>query len=543
MSGVALLLGAVLATVAPLDQAGLSAGLEALQAGRNEDAVRLLEAATTEAPSYEGLVALGLARGRLGRLDQAAEALARAIAVDPRRPEARVELGGVLFLERRYDESTRELRRALRARGDDEYTRELLASSLHLAGRSEEALEQWNALGRPVLESVEVRGLVHTRDVVARREIAVAVGQVLDVDGFRETRLRLHEAGVFDRISLRPVPTGTGTARLQVDLVERHGLANGWLELAGRTGVDLLSSKVRVRYANVRGSGLTAGAQYRWKANRPGVSVFMELARPFGLPANLRLQGAREEQAYDLDGRFRLNSRGIDLGLRKVLDGATVGTMGLRHRDRSSDAQRSDVPGGRIVGLEAGLERRLVRSPRQRLDGSVRGLRSLEGLGADLSFGQASAALRYHLDLRAPDGSAVERSALAAQLHIGASTAATPLDERFAPGGNREMELPLRAHARMRRGTLGGTPIGRGLALLNVEARQRVVNTKRFQLGVLFLYDGLHLTGTATGGSRLHDVGAGVRLQVRGLPLLRLDFGHGLTDGNNAVFVGLGHVF
>jgi hypothetical protein len=454
-----------------------------------------------------------------------------------------VELGGVRFLEERYDESARELGRALRARRDDAYVRDLLASSLHLAGRSEEALEHWNALGRPLLEGVDVRGLVHTRDRVARREIAVTEGEVLGVGAFRETRLRLRETGVFERITLRPVPTGTGTARLQVDLVERHGLANGWLDLAGRTGVDLLSSKVRLRYANVRGSGLTAGAQYRWRANRPGLSVFMEWARPFGLAANLKLEGIREEQTYDLGGRFLSKSRGIDLGLRKVLDGATVAGVGLHYRDRSFDARRPEIPGGRVVGVQAGVERQLVRSTRQRLEGSVQGLVSPRAPFADVAFGRVSAALRYHLHLRSPDESTVERTALAAQLQLGAGSPGTPLDERFAPGGNREMQMPLRAHPRMRRGVLGGTPIGRGLALLNMEARHRLLNTNRFQLGLVFLYDGVYLKGTPADTTWLHDAGVGIRLQARGLPLLRLDFGHGLSDGKNAVFVGLGHVF
>jgi hypothetical protein len=95
----------------------------------------------------------------------------------------------------------------------------------------------------------------------------------------------------------------------------------------------------------------------------------------------------------------------------------------------------------------------------------------------------------------------------------------------------------------MRRGLLGGTPIGRGLALLNMEARHRLLNTNRFQLGLVFLYDGVYLKGTPADTTWLHDAGVGIRLQARGLPLLRLDFGHGLSDGKNAVFVGLGHVF
>ena len=49
---------------------------------------------------------------------------------------------------------------------------------------------------------------------------------------------------------------------------------------------------------------------------------------------------------------------------------------------------------------------------------------------------------------------------------------------------------------------------------------------------------------TAQGGDQtLHDVGIGLRLGLRGKLLLRGDWGHGLTDGKNALTAGIGQVF
>jgi outer membrane protein assembly factor BamA len=535
-------LALLLALALGANDGALTAGLAALEAGRNEEAARLLEEASAVEPTYDGLVGLGLARGHLGQLDRAAEAFARAIALDPDRPQAHVEMGGLLFLEKKYDEAATELERALR-RKEDAYTRDLLASSLQLAGRGEEALRYWNALGQPILHDVTIRGLVHTRDRVARREVVLGEGDVLDRRRVRETRLRLQEARVFDVITLRPVPTGSGSADLEVDLTEKHGFARGWLDFVGKAASEAIGRRVRLRYANIAGAGLTAGAWYRWQSTRLGTAVFMEWARPLGLDANLRLEALRERQTYELEDRFRVKSHGLDLRLRRALDGETVGEVGLRYRDRSFNVERPDSPDGRIVALQAAIERRIVDTRRQDLSSSLRVVRSMDALGADLSYSQFLAGLRYHLVLGRPEGVPIEGTSLAAQLQAGLSSNDAPLDERFAVGGNREMELPLRAHRKMPKGILGAAPIARNLALLNMEVRQRVVNRKGFQAGLIVFYDGAAFGASTGTAARLHDAGVGLRIKTALSPVLRLDYGRGLTDGKNALFVGVNQVF
>ena len=82
------------------------------------------------------------------------------------------------FLEGRYEEAVADLRRSLALR-EDAYARDLLASSLHLAGRELEALAAWNPLGKPALRVVEIGGLEKTSDRVARREVGLAEGETL----------------------------------------------------------------------------------------------------------------------------------------------------------------------------------------------------------------------------------------------------------------------------------------------------------------------------------------------------------------------------
>ena len=74
---------------------------------------------------------------------------------------------------------------------------------------------------------------------------------------------------------------------------------------------------------------------------------------------------------------------------------------------------------------------------------------------------------------------------LSARLTWGRGGGGMPIDEMFAPGGSPEMELPLRAHPETLDGTLGVSPLGRGLTLTNLEWRRRVFRSTLVQAAVV----------------------------------------------------------
>src|SRR5712692_253098 len=218
-------------------------------------------------PTYEELVARGVAAGRSGSHAEAEDALQRAIATAPSRPEARVELAGLRFLEKKYEDAAAGFASALIYQPDP-YAREMLAASLHLAGHTEDALKEWNRLGQPRLDQVEIKGLVHTHDPVARRELTLSPESVLDLGAYRETRLRLEELGIFSRIELRPLPKQPGHVDLEVDLAERHGFGD-LLQVGIRSGVYAIRKKVVLRYFDLAGEGINLGLDYKWQKTQP----------------------------------------------------------------------------------------------------------------------------------------------------------------------------------------------------------------------------------------------------------------------------------
>ena len=89
--------------------------------------------------------------------------------------------------------------------------------------------------------------------------------------------------------------------------------------------------------------------------------------------------------------------------------------------------------------------------------------------------------------------------ALALRLTMGSGGSNLPLDVMFTPGAASEMAWPLRAHRQKRNGVLGSAPIGPKMALINAEWRQRVWKGSALHLGVVAIYDVLHMVDTAQG--------------------------------------------
>jgi outer membrane protein assembly factor BamA len=393
--------------------------------------------------------------------------------------------------------------------------------------------------------AVTITGLTHTRDDVVRRELSLEPGVLLTVPRLRASGRRLREVGVFPRVALRPTPRGDGRADVEAALTELHGLAASPLEFVVTTGTYLLQRRARLQYANLGGEGITAVAEHRFEDHRPETSVGLSWPRPLGLPAYLRLRGWRGRQDYAVDtAMLRERSRGATVSLRRVFTARAVGQLSLRLAHLSGVASEGGGEGawdGRLLGAEAGLDGSLVQTRRHRLETLVRAAGSG---GAGRSYLRGSGGLRYYAHLGAPEDEGMGASVLAAQTRVGAAGRPAPLADRFALGVSPEMELPLRGRFRAPDGIQDGRLLARSFVLHNLEWRRRVVRATGLQAGIVLFHDGARLAGVAGERPRwLHDVGGGVRLAVAGGPLLRVDYGRGLTDGRQSVSFGLDQAF
>jgi tetratricopeptide (TPR) repeat protein len=504
-----------------------------------------LPVATASAPAedYDALVARGISLGKQGKNAEAAEAFDRAIALDGERPEARVERGGLRFMERRYTDAAQDLEDALAIR-EDGYARNLLASSYQLDGRTDEALREWNELGQPVLGEITFTGLRHIHTGVARRELTVEPGEMLELADLRESRLRLEETGVFKKVVLRPIPRGEGRADLEVALKERHAFGSIW-EFLGKGAANAITEKVRLKYDGLFGSAINVGAYYRWEKQRPKKSLLLEWARPLWIPFYFRAIAERETQPFDTGAPTTMKAEGFEVGARKVLGSRTVLQLGFRTRDRAFSDTSPDTPPGVVRGLSLGFEHNFWESRRRRLDWTISAFNAGKPLSSDVEYTKAVTALRYEDILSTPDGTDMEKSVIVARALGAYGDDETPLDDLFALGvGSSDVDYPLRTYKLRRDGVLGFSPMGRGLGLFNVEWRQRLVNHRLFQGGFVLFYDAAHIVRTARDEDGTFEaLGVGLRASVMGA-ILRLDYGISLAgDRRKQWTAGYGHTF
>lgn len=510
-----------------------------------EEPPRLVaEASPAPAEDYDSLVALGISLGKEGKNAEAAAAFDRAIVLDGARPEARVERGGLRFLERRYTDAVHDLEEALAIR-DDGYTRNLLASSYQLGGRTDDALREWNELGQPVLGEITITGLRHIHTGVARRELTVHQGEMLDLGELRESRLRLEQTGVFKKVVLRPVPREEGKADLEVALKERHAFGS-ILEFLGKGAANALTEKVRLTYHGLFGSAINVGGYYRWEKQRPKKSVLLEWARPLWIPFYFRAIADRETQPFEVNGFTTMKAEGVEVGARKVVGPRTVIQLGFRTRDRRFSEVRPDTPPGVVRGLSLGLEHNFWESHQRRLDWTLYGFKAGKPLGSDVDYPKAVTSLRYQDILSTPDDTDMEKSVIVARALGAWGSDDTPLDDLFALGvGSSDTDYPLRSYKLRKNGVLGASPMGRTLGLFNIEWRQRLVNHRLFQGGFVLFYDAAHIARTAQGEDQqtFEAVGGGLRLSVRG-GVVRMDYGVSISgDRRRTLTVGFGQTF
>jgi tetratricopeptide (TPR) repeat protein len=505
-------------------------------------------AAPEPPPSYDALVSRAVAEARTGDRAGAEALLARARALDPARPEALVELAGLRFLDARYADAVALLRPAVRA-GADSHARDLLATSLYLEGRPDEAIDAWNALRRPVLRNVRIEGMHDTRARLVVPQLTMVEGALLTRDQLRETRLRLFETGAFDRAAVRAVPLGTGESDVEIVLAERRGLGSP-PELAALTISKALQRTAYLRYENLDGTGIGARASYRWESTQPRAEVALRWPRPLGLGATLLAEGGWGRADYALEGSlFTREDRGAELGVRRVLAPRTVGQVKWQGRRRTFDGDTAAVPSaqpGFVSGLSAQAEHRLSEGWRHRLDATASLFGAAAALGSDLGFAVGQVKLHQVVMLSAPERVTVERSVLAAQLIWGRGSTNTPLDAMFVPGAASEMELPLRAYRDRQDGVLGQTPIGRSLWLVNLEWRRRLVRRGPVQAGAVLFFDAARVAETASGDPGTHFLpclGGGLRVGLLGV-LVRADYAVSLSSPSSHAFTaGLGQAF
>jgi peptidase C39-like protein len=492
---------------------------------------RLLEAALDKIES-DGQGAADEALGHVTRQCPAASAPLR-------------ELAGVRFSQRRWRDAATLAEQALDRNDSDTYAWDVLGSSRFIQDDTRGALQAWNHIDKPKVDSVQIVGLTRTRYALMSQYAGLASNAMLTARqlSLADRRLRELPDRVTTTVGYRPDDEGFAT--VNVAIVERtrtpHDVVD-WVSLGMPAAVE---REVRVAIPGNTGQGELWEAAWRWWNGRPRVAASFSAPRAGRLGGIWRVSGSWEAQTYsglhdagNPDGIREEQARGAISFLNWVTPNLRVeASSGIDAWNAASDssvASGSDVASGlsrtprttttRTVFIGGSIERRFAGD-------------RLSVAGAATSWVTAGAGLPFHAGtLRAAARSSVEPTGFTVLGNIRADfvSAQAPLAIWSGAGDGRARPGLLRAHPLLHDGVIDGPVFGRHVQSATLELQRWFRRPDVPRLGIAVFADTAHAAErlfVSTGRPFQLDLGAGVRLHVPGSDrTLRLDYAHGLRD-------------
>lgn len=462
----------------------------------------------------------GIALAERGDNAGARRALETAAAACPHAGAPWREIAGLDVVEQRWGAAATHAHRAVSLDPDDDHAWRVLATAEFVRLNDLAALAAWNRIGEPRTDLVEIRGLKHTRYRVVADAIGIAPRQLLTPGAVRLAQRRAQHVPALAaaRVTFRPIEDGR--AVVEASVVER---ARAPLSYAawGATALGAIANREMVAaLANVSGGGDAVGVSWRWWEQRPKIAVSYAAPGPGGI---WRLDASRETQTF------------ADAGIA-LEETRTRGGIELSNWIH----QRTRLGGGVSVERWTDRRRTVALSGRAEIwpvmDRLVFEAGGTAWTGSGDPFGAADAVVRWR------SASTATGTVWLANAGFRIATGAAPASIWPGADTGHAREVLLRAHPLLDDGVISDGVFGRRVAHGGAEVqhwltpgRQRLVRVAP----AVFLDLARATRGLAQSDRRAHyDAGAGLRISVAGMGVLRFDVGRGLRDGRTAFSVG-----
>ena len=467
-------------------------------------------------PPVDGAIALAQA----GDVGGARNALEGSIGACPAASAPWRELAGLDAVEGKWTDAASRAQRAVEIESDDEHAWRVLATAKYVLHDDLAALDAWNRLGEPKADLVEIAGLQRTRYLTVSDAIGIEPRQLLTADALRlgERRVRDLPAVAAARVTYRP--TEGGRAQVAASVVERDAAPVTPAAWAAIGAGALANRDASVTFANLSGGGDAATATWRWWEHRPMIAVAYSAPGPGGI---WTLDASRETQTFgpqDVEPTEETRTRaGVEI----------ANWIDERTRLRAGVALERWSDRGRSAALTAALAFWPI-VDRLSLEARVATWR-----GSGRPFSSAAGIARFR------SNAAAGGTVWLFDAGYRAATEAAPASIWPGADTGHARDVLLRAHPLLDEGIVTGGVFGRRVASASAEVQHWIAPGRRLlRVAPAAFVDLARATrGLPSTDRRLHvDAGAGLRVSLFGLGVIRLDVAHGLRDGRNAVSVG-----
>jgi hypothetical protein len=495
----------------------------------------------------------GVALAHLERWVEARKALSDGQRLAPNDKRFPIELAGVAFRQKKYDEARHDLHRALRLDAKDEYANEFLATVYFLEGNLEAALKYWNRVGKPQVAEVRSEPALKVRPALLDHAFAFAPASTLTLDELLASNVRLRGLEIFSsyKLNLEARPDGKFDAIFRAQ--ELNGFGNSKLQALVRIFSGALFEEITPEYYNLHGSGTNIISLARFDTDKR--RALATINGPLGgspkwryrVGADFRNENWTVQTSFTGPSTFlgatnlRRESVGVEITRFVGARWSWAAGVELSHRDFrnvvSGVALTPElVAKGYQIKQKTQFTYELWRSPERRLVISSSGNSQAGRLWSQpgQSFEKLQGTVGMHWFPR-EQGDDYEMQWRA---HAGKTFGQVPFDELFMLGVDRDNDLPLRAHIGTRHGEKGSAPLGRNYFLSNWESDKHVYSNGiiTVKLGP-FLDTGKILDSSQTLGPHkwLFDLGPQAKVNVLGVGVVLL-YGKDLRTGNNAFY-------
>ena len=437
------------------------------------------------------------------------------------------ELAAVRFAQQRLSEAAALADEAVRRNAADAYAWDVLGSTRFKQNDLHRALQAWNRIGKPRLDSVRIEGLSDMRYALVAQALTLSPNAVLTDNRFRfaERRLQQLPNRASARIAYRPEPDGFAT--VDVAIVERPSRPQSPLEWIAAGVHSLVDREISASTSGWMGQGEVWSGSWRWWNGRPRVAISFAAPRVGRLPGVVRVDAFWETQLY------RATAVSDVIRETRTHGGASLTDWLSPNLRYEIDAGVDLWDGLRRTASAGGVLERRFAADRIALSASGHSFVPVSGHAAFQAGG-------VHARFRSkPDASGLVQLA-SAGLEGTTDRAPTAL-WRGAGDGHARVPL-LRAHPLLHDGVIDGAVFGRRLTFASAETQQWFAPVSLARIGVAAFVDVAHARRTlgSSAADRFQiDAGTGLRLRLPGRDgTLRVDYGRGLRDARNAVSLG-----
>lgn len=461
-----------------------------------------------------------VALGRRGDKGAARRALETAAAACPQAGAPWREIAGLDAVDGSWGAAATHAQRAVALDPGDDHAWRVLATAEFVRHNDLAALAAWNRIGEPRTDLVEMRGLKHTRYRVVADAIGIAPRELLTPGALRLSQRRAQHVPALaaSRVTYRPIEDGR--AVVEASVVER---ARAPLTYAAWGSIALGAAANReaaTSLTNVSGGGDAVGLAWRWWEHRPRIAVSYAAPGPGGI---WRLDASTETQTFADGGGTLEETRtrgGVEVS--NWIDQRTRLGAGVSV-ERWTDRRRTVALSGRAEIWPV-------------LDRLVFEAGGAAWTGAGDTFGAADAVLRWR------STSITTGTVWLANAGYRIATTASPASIWPGADTGHAREVLLRAHPLLDDGVITDGVLGRRVVHGGAELQHWVAPGRQRLVRVApaaFLDIARATRGLAQSDRRIHyDAGAGLRVSVAGMGVLRIDVARGLRDRRTAFSVG-----